>query len=133
MSIFVYPCNITFYDIVQHFKHNNRIVWRKTSGIIEADTVFIYLSNPYRTIKYQCKVISDSVSMDLLNQNLYAVPKGKLASKCEYIQMEMVREFTDNEITLEQLKENGMGQFMVPMRAKDTLASFLSSKIEPEK
>ncbi|WP_314793695.1 hypothetical protein [Eggerthia catenaformis] len=120
-KMYIFPCNPEHFDIEKYFLNNAQIVWRKPSDIEVGDIAYIYIGKTIREVKYRCKVVSTEVSGDVLEANAYAIPKGKLAAKCSYVILELERTYENGTVTLPMLKENGMGQFMVPMRAKDSL------------
>ena len=116
---FVFPCNPERFDIAAHFKVDSQIVWRRPSDIECGDTVYIYVGKTIREIKYRCIVISVDVSKELLENNSYAISKGKIASKCSYILLRLDKTYLGSTFPLAELKSNGMGQFMVPMHVKN--------------
>lgn len=123
---YVFPCNPEHFDIDAYFLNNTQILWRRPSDIEVGDIAYIYIGKTIREVKYRCKVISTEVSKEKLQANSYAIPKGKLASKCSYIILELEQIYADGTFPLPVLKEKGMGQFMVPMRAKDKLEQLLT-------
>ena len=129
-SVFVYPCNAVDHDIEKHFADNPFIVWRAISDIKVDDIVFIYVGKTIREVKYKCIVTKCPISQDILNDNQYAIPKGKLANKCSYLMMKLQKEYPNGVFPLSELKENGMKQFMVPMHASDRLKQYFQSKDE---
>ena len=50
------PCNNKQFDLVEHFRNNEEVVWRRVKGINKDDILYIYLSSPYSEIKYKCLV-----------------------------------------------------------------------------
>lgn len=124
-NVFVYPCSIGFYDLEKHFSKQDDVVWRKCGDIGKNDIVFIYISKPLREVKYKCVVTDVNVSMDEVQQNSYAIPKGKMASNKEYIKMKLVCEYNHGTYVLDELRNHGMGQFMVPMHASPELSKYL--------
>ena len=112
---FFYPCSLQFYDICDHFDKHETIIWRKTSDIKKGDIVYIYISKPINEIRYKCIIVNDSVDASMIEMNNYAIPKGKISSKCQYIQLKLQIRFSPKLITLAELKEVGVRQFMVPM------------------
>jgi len=126
-DIYIYPCNINFYDVTNHFYHSNDIIWRKTAHISKGDIVYIYVGKPYLEVKYKCTVVEEMIDGAILQKNLYAIPKGKIADKSTYMKMELECIFPDGTFTLPDLKRCGMRQFMVPMHAPASLVDFFIS------
>lgn len=125
---YIYPCNANNYDIVQHFLTRKEIVWRPVANIRIDDIVFIYVGKTQQEIRYKCRVISEKASEEIIQANAYAIPRGKIANKCSYIIMEMIQEYPKGTFPLSELKENGMGQFMVPMKVHGKLKNYLILK-----
>ena len=124
-NIYVYPCSLGFYNICKHFDCNKNIIWRKCSNIKCGDSVFIYISSPFREIKYKCVVTNIDISEKILLENSYAIPKGKIAVRSTFVEMTLEKTFSDGTFTLEELKKHGLKQFMVPMHASNDLAQYL--------
>lgn len=98
------------------------------ANIKNDDIVFIYVGKTYHEIRYKCKVISEDISDITLMENQYAIPKGKISNRCCYVKMKLIREYPKNTFPLSDLKKYGMGQFMVPMRANETILRYLLDK-----
>lgn len=127
-DVFIYPCNPYYFDIKEFFASHNKIVWRAISNIKSGDIVYIYVGKTIHEICYKCKVSLDNVTKQILNDNIYAIPKGKISKNSTYVMMEKICEYQRGTFPLDELKAHGMGQFMVPMKASDTLKSYLIEK-----
>lgn len=127
-NIYIFPCNPNLFDIHKHFSQYKTIIWRKLSDMKCGDYVFIYIGKTLMEIKYKCKVVSLNIDQNTLNNNKYAIPKGELADKCEYLELLLEKVYEDGTFPLKELKENGMGQFIVPMHAKEKLEIYLKNK-----
>lgn len=116
----IIPCNTKFFDINEHLKHNDTVVWKNSFTIKKGDVVYIYLGAPYRLIKYKGCVVSDEVSEELLDQHSYAKVEKKsnnyFSKKIKYIQIKIEGVFNDNAITYEALKDHGLGQVQIQAR-----------------
>lgn len=86
-NVFIFPCNPLAIDIDNLFSVGNIIMWRKPSNIACDDVVYLYIGKTLREIKYRCTVISIDVDKETQAKNQYAIPKGKLAQKCNYLLM----------------------------------------------
>ena len=126
----IIPCNVKFFDVVQHFKENKRVVWKNSFTIRKGDIAYIYLGQPYGEIKYKCIVVSDTVDDEKLNANAYAIPQKKsnnyFSKKLKYIEMELVCEYPEGTFKFEDLKSNGLGQVQIQARADRHLQQYLS-------
>ena len=109
MNTWIIPCNVKFFDIIEHVKNTKTIVWKKSAKICDGDTAFIYVGNPYKEITYKCKVISLQVDDSLLSLHSYA-KRGDYDRNNVYMELQVEKEYKEG-ISLQQLQELGM--FMV--------------------
>lgn len=125
----IVPCNVKFYDVIEHFKLRKTVVWKNSFTIRKDDTVYLYLASPYGEIKYKCTVIDDNVDEELLNDNTYAIPEKKsnnyFSKKEKYMQIELIEEFPSGIFTLKTLKEHGLGQVQIQARTDRRLQKFI--------
>lgn len=55
----VIPCNVQYYDVAGAFNKFNVIDWKQSKNLNKAktgDIVYIYISSPVKSIKYQCLI-----------------------------------------------------------------------------
>lgn len=127
----IVPCNIKTFDIVEHFKTNNMVVWKNQFSIKKGDYAYIYIGNPVGAIKYKCVVTDDEVDEKTLNNNKYAIvenlSRNYFMKRIKYIQMKLVEEYSDQNLKLEPLKEHGLGQVQIQARASRELKRYLES------
>ena len=94
------------------------------------DIVYIYIGRPYSEIRYKCRVINDCVSEELLQANSYAISKIKsnnyYSKKEKYMQLECVCEYPEGFLTLEKLRDHGLGQVQIQARADRKVRAFLT-------
>jgi hypothetical protein len=126
----IVPCNISFFNLIEHFKTNNTVVWRNAFSMHKDDYAYIYLTKPYTEIRYKCIVINDSVDEMLLAENSYAIPSKKsynyYSKKDKYIQLKLICEYKEGTFPLHLLKEHGLGQVQMQSRTGRTLQHFLT-------
>ena len=127
----IIPCNIKVFDVISHFKTNKRVVWKNAFTIHKGDIAYLYLGRPYGEIRYKCVVINDVVAEDLLKANSYAIPAKKwnnyFSKKEKYIEMEYLCEFPEGMLTLEKLREHGLGQVQIQARTDRKVQQFISA------
>ncbi len=122
----IVPCSVKFFDVVNHFEENNTIVWRKVSALKKGDTAYIYIGAPYSEIKYKCHIIDDDVDEKTLQSNEYAIRKTESGKRQKYIMMELDHIYDDGELSLDKLRENGLGQTQIQARTDRRLQAFIS-------
>lgn len=127
----IIPCNLKRFNIIEHFKSTDKVVWKNSFTISTGDIAYIYLSAPYGEIRYRCSVISDSVDEETLRANQYAVQEKKsnnyYSKKDKYIQLKLMNEYPSGSLTLARLRENGLGQVQIQARPDRRLSKFLDS------
>lgn len=121
------PCSVKFYDVVEHLKKNNTIVWRKVSALREGDVVYLYLSAPYSEIKYKCHIIDDNVSEETLKENTYAIKETGARRKQRYIKLQLDYTYPDGVLSLDKLRDHGLGQTQTQARTDRRLQAFIDS------
>ena len=130
IETWIIPCNIKFFNVIDHFKTSKTIVWQNAFSIHEGDIVYIYIGRPYSEIRYKCRVINDCVSEELLQANSYAISKIKsnnyYSKKEKYMQLECVCEYPEGFLTLEKLRDHGLGQVQIQARADRKVRAFLT-------
>ena len=70
MADWIIPCNPKYYDIVHAFDDETIIDWKQGAGIIEGDTVYIYVGAPVSAVLFKCKVIETDIPYDYSDKNL---------------------------------------------------------------
>lgn len=126
----IIPCNISFFNLIKHFEKNKTVVWRNAFTIHKGDIAYIYIGRPYGEIRYKCRVISDQVDEQLLQENTYAIPAKKtnnyFSKKEKYIVMEYICEYPEGTFPLESLRKHGLGQVQIQARADRRLQAYLT-------
>lgn len=121
----IIPCNLKVFDVITHFKTNKQVVWKNSFTIKAGDIAYIYLGQPYSELKFKCRVISNDVDDELLKNNSYAIPAKKsnnyFSKREKYIVMELLQEFPDKALPLDQLRKNGLGQVQIQARTDKKL------------
>lgn len=125
----IVPCNIKHFDLMEHFKSSETVVWHNSFTIRKGDTAYIYLSAPYSEIKYRCAVIEDQVDEETLNANAYAIPRKQsnnyFSKKVKYIVLRLEYEYPDGVLKLEDLREHGLGQVQIQARTDRRVQSYI--------
>lgn len=125
MNSWVIPCNLKFFNVVEHLKSNATIVWKKSRGIKSGDIVYIYVGIPIKAIKYRGIVINDDVRGELLNKSEYA-RKDDIERDHKYMQVQIINEYND-EISLSKIKELGIYMIRRQTKVDSALQSYLNS------
>lgn len=125
----IIPCNVKRFDIIEHFKNNETVVWKNSFTIHKGDIAYIYLGAPFGEIRYRCSVISDMVDEQTLQENRYAIQEKNsnnyFSKKIKYIQLKLDYEYPAGFFPLVKLKENGLGQVQIQARPDRNLKRYL--------
>ena len=125
----IIPCNLKHFNVEEHFSKTNKVVWKNSFTIKVGDTVYIYLSAPISAIVFRCYVIADKVSDEELQNNQYAIPQKEshnyFSKTTKYVIMELDRVYPKKLLTLEKLRQHGLGQVQIQARADRHLSQYL--------
>lgn len=126
----IVPCNLKHFNVEEHFSKTNRVVWKNSFTMRVGDTTYIYLSAPISAIVFRCHVIADTVSDEELQNNQYAISDKEshnyFSKKTKYVIMELDREYPKELLTLDKLRQHGLGQVQIQARADRHLAEYLN-------
>ena len=123
MRSWILPCNVKRYDVIEHFKKNEFIVWRYHHGIIDNDIAYIYLAAPHQDVRYRCRVINKRVDESIINNNPYA----KRDNVTRYILLKLEKEYPSGKIIYKDLKQCGLGQVLNICVAGEKVTDFIHS------
>lgn len=125
----IVPCNLKHFNIQEHFAINKTVVWKNSFTIRVEDLAYIYISAPISAIKYRCRVVADDVSDEMLNANKYAIPKREshnyFSKRTKYIVLKLEKEYPDDFLTLEALRQHGLGQVQIQARIDRRLGKYI--------
>lgn len=127
----IIPCNVKRFDVIEHFKTTDTVIWKNSFTIKTGDIVYIYIGAPYGEIRYRCVVISNNVDDDTLQANQYAIQEkpynNYFSKKIKYVQLKLDIEFPTGLFTLSKLREHGLGQVQIQARADRNLRAYIES------
>lgn len=123
----IVPCSVKFYDVVDHLKEKDTIIWRKVSALKAGDIAYLYLGSPYSAIKYKCHIVDDNVDEKTVKENEYAIKKTDSMRKQRYIKLKLDYTYPDDALSLEKLRAHGLGQTQTQARTDRRLQAFIDS------
>ena len=126
MENWVIPCSVKFYDVVEHLNEKDTIVWRRVSALRKGDIAYLYLGSPYSQIKYKCHVADDNVDEETLAKNSYAIRKTETSRKSKYLLLKLDYTYPDGKLSLDKLREHGLGQTQIQARTDRKLQHFIN-------
>lgn len=100
------PCNLKYFDVIEWFKNNETVVWKRGNRSMSVgDEVYIYIGIPNKEIKYKCEIIDVAVDSATLAENKYATI-GDYEHNHKYMKLKKVHEYEEG-IDLETIKKCG--------------------------
>lgn len=66
----IIPANPKFYDVEAAFAKDKIITWKQGAGILQGDTIFMYVAAPVSAILYKCRVLETDIPYDYQDKNL---------------------------------------------------------------
>ncbi len=125
----IIPCNLRHFNLIEHFKSHIRVVWRNAFTIKPGDAVYVYVGAPQSKIMYKCIALDTAVDDMILENNKYAIvreqPNNFFSKKVKYVEMMLIGIIEDDYLSLEKLRENGLGQVQIQARAPRSLIHLL--------
>ena len=121
------PCNIKFFNLIEHFEHHDEVVWKAYKGFSVGDLAYIYIGVPFKKVMYMCKVVDKDVAPEVLEENQYAVRTKRISYNSRYVKLKLIKKFSDERLSLEVLKENGLGQVQMIARVCQELEYYLDT------
>lgn len=126
MNNWIVPCNLKFFDIVNRFKEMDTVVWKRGNiKMKNGDTVYIYVGNPLKEIKYKCCIINDNVTADILEENKYA-KVGDYEHNHKYMELRLIHEYS-NGVPLDTIKALGIYMIRKQSRLDSRLEEYLDT------
>lgn len=121
----IVPCSVKFFDVVHYLDEHETIVWKCRSTINEKDEAYIYVGAPYSEIMFRCVVEAVNLSQEEIHNNSYAV-SDKATDKTKYMRLRLVNKYEEGTLSLQKLREVGLGQTQVQARAPRTVVSLIN-------
>lgn len=110
MESWIFPTNVKHYDIVNHFKNNDMIVWKYSCLLNIGDYVYLYVGSPYSQILYKCRVSEIDIDKDILHKHEYAITLNA-THKTKYAMLLLEKKYNQETAPkFKELKEKGLGQ-----------------------
>lgn len=122
----IIPCNPRYYDVIGAFSNLNKIEWKQSTNIKVGDIVYIYVSSPYKEIKFKCiarKV--DMVSAGRIDDSKYILDDTNYKNYGRYMELELVKKYKNNQYPFEIIKQKGVKAIQGPSRITEELNYYI--------
>ena len=118
MTEWIIPCNLKYYNVEVAFKKLKTIDWKQSAkNIFVGDIVYIYVGKPVSSIKYKCRVNKTNLASIEIDDSEFVIHGENYENYGRHMELELVHEYADTELTLEKLVENGLkGNIQGPRR-----------------
>lgn len=125
----VIPCNVQYYDVVGAFNKFNVIDWKQSKNLSKAktgDIVYIYISSPVKSIKYQCLIKEVNKPKATIDDSEFVIKGENYTNYGNYMELELLNELNDEKLDFSFLQENGLkGNIQGPFSLKDNLEKYV--------
>lgn len=129
MTEWIIPCNVKYYDVTGAFKKLKRVDWKQSAKNINVnDIVYIYVGSPFSSIKYKCLVTKVNLNSIEIDDSEFVIIGDQYVNYGKHMELEFIREYDDNVLSLSVLSEHGMkGRIQGPRRADPEISKLISS------
>lgn len=109
MTEWIIPCNLKYYDVKGAFSKFKAIDWKQSAkNICVGDIVYIYVGKPISAIKYKCRVNKTNLSKVEIDDSEFVINGENYENYGNHMELELIREYADMELTRDMLVENGL-------------------------
>ncbi len=131
MAAWLYPANVNMYKVMSAFEEK-MVAWPINSKISIGDTVYIYLTAPYKKIGFVCDVIQINIPDSMISEytrpymnNIANSEKPKDKPFMMLGNIKSLLEGYDNGFVLDNLRENGLQEMLMGPRKLDNNPTLL--------
>ena len=118
-DVWVIPCNPKYYDIVAALDNLEVIEWGQSTNMTVGDTVYIYVSENYKSIMFKCEVVGVDLYGNRSADDYQYYKDMEKEPDARYMKLKLVEKYPKGRYPLKELKENGFTS--VQGRSKATM------------
>src|SRR5690554_2266006 len=107
--------NPDYFDIVGAFQKFKEINFKQSTNIQVGDIVYIYVSSPFKEIKYKC--IASKVDMEEreIDTSIFHIDDSNYKDTGRYMSLILMEEYND-VLLYDDLKDNGLKSVQGPSK-----------------
>ncbi len=95
----IVPANSKYFDIIDHLKNTDTVIWKQTNDVKIGDIVYLYVGVPYSAILYKLAAMEVNIPYEYKDQYITMRRAMKL---------KLLKRYGREEFPLERLKEYGV-------------------------
>lgn len=127
-DVWVIPCNPKYYDVVAAFDNLEVIEWGQSTNMTVGDTVYIYVSENYKSIMFKCEVVGVDLYGNRSADDYQYYKEMEKEPDARYMKLKLVEKYPKGQYPLKDLKENGLTSVQGRSKATVRLMRYLTEK-----
>ena len=125
MNTWIMPCNVSIFNIVEHFEVEDEMYWLGTQATDVGDIIYLYVGKPFSEIKYKCEVIDCQIDEQIIQQSNYDVLKKDSKRRKNFIKIKMIQRYPLGIFPFHTLMQHGLVSVQSQMRISSELIKYL--------
>lgn len=110
------PANPKYFDIMHAFDHQDQIIWKQSTNIHTADTVFLYVAAPISSIIYKCRVLETEIPYQY---------NSKKVNMSRVMKIKLIKQYPAGKFSFTYLKAHGIKAIRGPRHVPNSLLNEL--------
>ena len=128
MNRWILICNNKYFNIKKAFETENTITWPQKKEVSEGDTIYFYVTNPYRAILYKCRVVAIGLYQMDESVKEYVIHALFYKNKQLYMRLKLLEVYAEDFLTDEKLKEFGIHNLQSAMKMPKKLLEYINNQ-----
>lgn len=124
MQKWLVPCNISNFNIVEHFKTEKTAFFKKNRDIRLDDEVYVYVARPYSEIMFKGRVIRTGINPHEIDKKY----KISCIESKSFVEVELTNVFPKYTFDMTEMKKVGLGQVVNQQPIRGEVEEYILSK-----
>lgn len=127
MKKWLFPCNLSKYDILGSFLKNGFVDYGTNLNVLEGDEVFIYTGAPYSAVFLKCRVRTILNYNETIDDSEFAHEEQELKEKSKYVRLVPIENYLNkiDKVNHIKLKEQGIKGFSFQIEMPERVGDYL--------
>lgn len=132
MNEWILICNNKYFDINTAFESSEVILWPQIEEINTKDTIYFYLNNPIRAIRYKCEVVE--INLNKIDDETKKFVKHPLFydEKQTYMRVKLLQVFSEGLLPVEQIQKYGVSSLQLSSKVPRELSDYIKMITESQ-